>query len=442
MYISAYAKKFYNGELDIQIVDGYFDDDKKILQACQGSDIVGMSGTTPQVPHILHLAKLLKESTQAKIVVGGFGPSLEPFKFLNNENIDHIVVGEGESAFLEILENSPKEETSPQCSRIPKMVSHPAISDINSIPDPDRDAIDLNRYISIAKREEGRRVTSILTERGCAFNCSFCAEGEFGTIWRKATISPGVPGSPEKTSPKINYERATRYRERDPRLVVLEMLEVRDRFGIEFFKMNDAETNPTRAHFINLCKEMVKKKLDVPWGCNMRCDKVDDEICQWAVKARCEEFWMGLESGSPVIQRHINKGTTIPMIREAFRVSKLYCIQRRTYTILGTPPESRETIKETEAFIDEIEPDIIGFSILAPYPGTAYYSEKFQDIDWSKVDEYSNTVWASKYLTNADLQFEQSRLLDKYQDRLAHIVRKKQKLGVIGGGARVLDSAV
>jgi radical SAM superfamily enzyme YgiQ (UPF0313 family) len=363
--------------------------------------------------------KVKSQNKDIKIVAGGYGPSLQPFKILNEPAIDHLVVGEGEQSMLDILEGKANS----------KLVSNPVIMDVDSIPNPDRDSINLERYISIAEREEGRRVTSIMTERGCAFGCTFCAEGQFGTIWRKANLNQDN---------QINYERAVRLRGRNPKLVVQEMLEVRDRFRITFFKMNDAETNPSKAHFINLCKEMVAQKVDVPWGCNMRCDKMDDEICQWAVKARCEEFWMGLESGSPEIHRDINKGTTVEMIRKAFDVAKKYNIRRRTYALLGTPLESFETIKQTEQLIDDVDPEIIGFSILAPYPGTAYWKPELDKLDWSQVDEFSNTTWRSKYLTNEELRREQARLIEKYSDKLAPIIRKKQKLGI--GGAQTLDS--
>jgi len=419
MYVSAFIKKRYQGDLQVQILDGYFDKDDKIINKVSDSDYVGFSGTTPQVPHILKLTKQLKSiNKNIKTVVGGYGPSLQPHKFLNDQSIDYFVVGEGEQSMLDIITGKTKT----------KLVSNPPIMDVDSIPNPDRDSINLERYISIAEKEEGRRVTSIMTERGCAFGCTFCAEGEFGTIWRKADLKNG----------KIDYERPVRVRGRDPKLVVEEMIEVRDRFNITFFKMNDAETNPSRAHFINLCKEMVRQKLDVPWGCNMRCDKMDDEMCKWAVKARCEEFWMGLESGSPEIHRDINKGTTVEMIRRAFTTSKKYGIKRRTYALLGTPLESYKTIKETEKFIDEVDPEIIGFSILAPYPGTSYWTKEYDDLDWSQVDEFSNTTWHSNYLSNEELRKEQARLIEKYSDKLAPIIRKKQKLGI--GGAQTLDS--
>lgn len=419
MYVSSFIKNRYHGNLEVKILDGFFDSDEQILDQVSDSDYVGLSGTTPQVPHMQKLSKLIKkEYPSIKTIAGGYGPSLQPFKFINDSTIDYLVVGEGEQSMLDIINgNAPQ-----------KLVSNIPIADVDTIPNPDRDSIDLNRYISIAEREEGRRVTSIMSERGCAFGCTFCAEGQFGTIWRKADLKNN----------NLEYERAVRLRGRNPKLVVEEMIEVRDRFNITFFKMNDAETNPSRAHFLNICKEMVRQNLDTPWGCNMRCDKVDEEMCQWAVKARCEEFWMGLESGSPEIHRDINKGTTVDMIRKAFAVSKKFGIKRRTYALLGTPLESYQTIKETEKFIDEVEPEIIGFSILAPYPGTAYWKPEYDELDWSQIDEFSNTHWSSNNLSNKELRTEQSRLIEKYSDKLAPIIRKKQKLGM--GGSQTLDS--
>ena len=419
MYVSSFIKDRYHGNLEVKILDGFFDSDEQILDQISDSDFVGLSGTTPQVPHMQKLSKLIKkEYSSIKTIAGGYGPSLQPFKFINDSTIDYLVVGEGEQSMLDIINGNATQ----------KLVSNIPIADVDTIPNPDRDSIDLNRYIAIAEKDEGRRVTSIMSERGCAFGCTFCAEGQFGTIWRKADLKNN----------NLEYERAVRLRGRNAKLVVEEMIEVRDRFNITFFKMNDAETNPSRAHFLNICKEMVRQGLDTPWGCNMRCDKVDEEMCQWAVKAKCEEFWMGLESGSPEIHRDINKGTTVDMIRKAFTVSKKFGIKRRTYALLGTPLESYQTIKETEKLIDEVEPEIIGFSILAPYPGTAYWKPEYDKLDWSQIDEFSNTHWSSNNLSNKELRTEQSRLIEKYSDKLAPIIRKKQKLGM--GGSQTLDS--
>ena len=59
-------------------------------------------------------------------------------------------------------------------------------------------------------------------------------------------------------------------------------------------------------------------------------------------------------------------------------------------------------------------------------------------MDWSEIDEFSNTHWRSDHLTNLELRTEQARLIEKFSEKLAPIIRKKQKLGI--GGSRTLDS--
>jgi len=413
MHISSYLKSH---GIRTKIIDGFFESDEQILEQVQNSQYVGLSGTTPQLKHMLILAEKIKAKyPNIKIVLGGFGISIEPWKATNLPYVDHIVLGEGEIALLEIvLGNETK-----------KLVSYQP-TNIDLLPFADRDNIDLEKYISIAQRDEGRRVTSVITQRGCAFNCTFCAEGEYGTIWRKYDDT--------------KKQRPVRIRSRDPKLVVQEMIQTRDKFNIDFFKTSDAETNPSRAHFINLCKEMVHQELDTPWGCNMRVDKVDDEMCKWAVKARCDEFWMGVESANPEILAHINKGITVPMINNAFRISKDYGITRRTYSFIGTPLETFDTIKQTEAMIDDLDPEVYGVCILCPYPGTTYWRPEFNDIDWSQVDEYANTFWYTNNMTNDDLRNEQARLIKKFSHKLATNFNKKYKSGIIKPTGRVLDS--
>lgn len=427
MNIAAYVK--YLGYDDVKIYDAFFESDDFILNKIKDSDIVGFSGTTPQLNNMLHLARSVKALNPNIItVLGGFAVSLEPQKVLPVQEVDHIVLGEGETAFAEIVERG---------KMVPRIVSHQPVANLDDLPDADRDCLDLEQYIRIAALEENRRVTSVITQRGCAFGCTFCAEGKFGTIWRKIDM----------VNDAAAYGRPERMRLRSPRRVVSEMIAVRDKFKIDFFKTSDAETNPTKSHFINLCKEMVTRKLDTPWGCNMRADKLDDEMCEWAVKANCEEFWIGLESGADEVHKEINKGVTVSMIRNAFNTARKHGIVRRMYGFIGTPVETMETIKKTEALIDELDPDVFGMCVLCPYPGTAYWRPDFEKIDWSQVDEYANTFWHTKHLTNEQLRNEQARLMDKYQHKLARNFKKKLRDGIIHNTdhsqldtGRVLDS--
>ena len=157
----------------------------------------------------------------------------------------------------------------------------------------------------------------------------------------------------------------------------------------------------------------------------------DEEDAELLYRAGCREAWSGLESGSPRILKSIGKGTSVPTIRRAFKAAREAGIMRRSYVLLGTPLETFETIKETEALIDEVRPDTVSFSVLAPYPGTGYYDEsKHGLLEWDTIDEYSGSVTLCS-LSSAELDLERQRLLNRYRGNLSLIMQKKRALGVI-----------
>lgn len=413
LYIAGYVRRFFPN-LQISVMDASFDGIDRIMDEASKSDIIGISSTTPQLKEALNWAKFFKnDNADVKTVLGGFGPSFQSEKCLQ-KYVDHVVIGEGEEALKRIISGQEKQ----------RLVSVEPIENLDKLPFPARDLIDLERYISIAEREEGRRVTSVVTERGCLFRCTFCNEG-YGRAWNKAILTGKEDMPVVRTS-------SNEVRLRNPKNIVNEMEQVKKEYDIEFFKTSDAETNPTKEHFISLCRTICERKLNVDWGCSMRADLVDEEICYWAAKARCTEFWIGVESGNEEILKHYNKGITLDKIRYAFATSQKFSIFRRAHIILGAPMESYKTIQDTEKLIDEINPDQLGFTILVPYPGTMYYSDKtWGNIDWSTIDNYCNTYWFTQFLTNKELRGEQARLMERYHDRLAPIVTKKKNLGVI-----------
>jgi hypothetical protein len=74
--------------------------------------------------------------------------------------------------------------------------------------------------------------------------------------------------------------------------------------------------------------------------------------------------------------------------------------------------------------IREIEPDVVGFTILAPYPGTDFYDhEKYKDVDWSAVGEYWNDIWYTEHFSNADLFAHQQYFMYEYKDKLCEVQR-------------------
>jgi len=220
-------------------------------------------------------------------------------------------------------------------------------------------------------------------------------------------------------------------RERTPSNIVDEMEQVRAAHDIEFFKFADPEVNTRVGRAKELAEELIRRNWSTPWGGNFLVNPFTEKDAELLYKAGCREVWLGLESGSPKILKSLGKGTSVGTTRRAFKAARDAGLMRRSYVLLGTPLETLETIRETESLIDEVQPDTVSFSILAPYPGTEYYDEsKHSALPWEQLDEYSGSVTLCS-LSSEELDQERQKLLNKYRGNLSTIIKKKIAIGVI-----------
>ncbi len=383
-YMAAYLKQ--NGFNNIEFFSGFYDSDEEIIKGCEDADIVAFSCTSPQLKHALTLAEKVKTEYN-HIVFGGVHPTVLPEETLAQASVDAVVVGEGERAILDIVRGDRG-----------RVIKKPFIDDLDSLPFPDRKIIKQERNIMTAYRDNGYRIASVFSSRGCPFDCTFCAS-------------------------KALWSRKGRFRSADNILDEFEAV-VKD-LSIDFMKFSDDTFTIYKKLVIEFCEKKIRRGSKTPWGCNIRVDSVDDETLGLMVKANCREVWVGVESGSPKILKDMKKNISLDKVRRCFSRAAELGLFRRAYFMLGMPNEDHEDIKMTENIIDEIQADAVGFTILAPYPGSAYFDPvKHKNVDWSTVDEYRNSYTSTKYLTNAELHSEQKRLVNKYKDRI--VFRQKQ----------------
>jgi anaerobic magnesium-protoporphyrin IX monomethyl ester cyclase len=144
-------------------------------------DVVGLSVMTFQrrtAHRVIRLVRRLRP--EASIVVGGYDPSLAPAAYMDGPDCaDHIVHGEGESTFRELLralESGTDLESIAGLTfrRGDEYVRTPNRPPLEIARDavllPRRDARVLSGYTLL-----GRQVDVIETSRGCTFDCSFCS---------------------------------------------------------------------------------------------------------------------------------------------------------------------------------------------------------------------------------------------------------------------------
>ncbi|GAH81749.1 unnamed protein product, partial [marine sediment metagenome] len=108
-------------------------------------------------------------------------------------------------------------------------------------------------------------------------------------------------------------------------------------------------------------------------------------------KSGCKEIGIGVETGSQKILDIVNKGTTVEQNTKTIELARQYGVRSKAFIIVGLPSESKETIAETEQFIEKTKPDDIDATIYVPYPNTPIinnpekYDIKFNESDLKKA---------------------------------------------------------
>ena len=394
-YLAAYLKKNYSGTIDIDFYSGFYDSDEQIISAGQKADIVGFGCTSPQYKHALNLAKQIK-SNHNHIVFGGIHPTVLPDLILKEDCIDSVVIGEGEKAVLRLVEDVTKGEKVHK-----RRYETDYVTNLNDLPFPDRGAIKNERNLMQAYHDEGIRITSVLASRGCPFRCSFCCSRN---VWRSQT----------------------RFRSPENLLDEIELL-VKD-WDVQFLKFSDDTFTVNKQKVLDFCKLKIERGIKLPYGANAHINTIDEELLKYLAESGCQELWYGVESGSPRILKEIHKSTNIRKIKQVFKLTKEYGIKTRAYFLLGVPSETIEDINMTEKLCDELQPDMVGFALLAPFPTNEYFDyETMADWDWSTFDEYGNDWVSTKTISNKELKNIQQRLVAKYRDVAAFRQRQSSK---------------
>ena len=383
-FIASYLKKHYVGELDLQCFQGNFDTDETIVEACVGASVVGFSCTSPAWPHALRLAQMIKKvSPETRTVVGGYHPTALPNVCISHDAIDHVILGEGEESFFHLVNGDINDPIIPG--------TKPPMQDL---PWPDREVIKNHRTVDLCESMNGKRIASFQCNRVCPVNCAFCAERIISGRFHK---------------------RNNPIRSRDVSELCDEIKHVIEQLDLNYFKFVDATFDISADFVIEFCKEKMKRGITTEWECLIHASFASEEMFKWLKKSQCHQVNIGCESGSDRILKQIGKGLKTKTIRNVFAWAKKYGVERRGFFLLGMPNETRDDLLLTEQLIDEIKPDVVGFTILCPYPGTNFYDPvKYKDVDWEFADEYSNDFWYTEHFTNIELKAQQAYFKTKY----------------------------
>ena len=144
-------------------------------------------------------------------------------------------------------------------------------------------------------------------------------------------------------------------------------------FGVMHFNFFDDLFTMNESRVIEICKEILERKLEVCWECVTRVDFVSEELLEWMKKAGCVSISYGVESGSDAVLKAIDKRQSRAQIARAFKMTHAAGIKAYVLLMIGNLNESDKTIQETIDLVRTIAPDKIRTTLTMVYPATELY---------------------------------------------------------------------
>lgn len=294
----------------------------------------------------------------ARVVLGGPEPASYADRYLAR-GADVVVAGEGELTLEELLrhfdargENWREGLESIHGIRFldgrGELVATPgraAIADLDAQPWPARDAIDLGRYVETWRRHHGRGSLSLITARGCPYECQWCSHAVFGHSHRRR--------SPADVADELEHLVAT-YR---PDMVW---------YADDVFTIH-------RRWLFDYAAELDRRGLRVPFETITREDRLDEEVVATLARMGCWRLWVGAESGSQRILDAMKRRTDAARVREMVALLRRHGIESGLFVMLGYEGEEPEDIEATVEHLRLARPDAFLTTVAYPIAGTPYH---------------------------------------------------------------------
>lgn len=331
-------------------------------------DVIGFTCSTFNRGFVKEMIRVLRKmDCQTTIVVGGVHASFCYGQILKHYGADVVVIGEGDVTICDLCD--ALEQGRPLAvvegiaylagKKVTLNPSRQSLRNLDDLPLPD---------YSFAKPFIDRSgMAFMITSRGCPVRCTFCSTSSY---WGQS----------------VRMNSVTR--------VVDEMEMLVSTFKVKKIFFHDDTFNLGVSRVIEICREILRRGIDVDWGCSCRVNPVSEEMLRIMVQAGCRHICWGIESGSVEMLKQIDKKISLAQIRNAYELSSKFSNVMSTgaFAMVGNPGETLETIEETVGFLNSTSiTDHPSTSILYVLPGTLLYEKLkndglISDGDWVKYD--------------------------------------------------------
>lgn len=357
--------------------------------------VVGLYSNLMTKFNIVEQIRFCKQHN-CKVIVGG--PDVPHYA----ENYLHIgadvcVIGEGEETMAELLPEISQNGVH-KLQTVKGIVfrdeegkfihteNRPLIKDLDSLPLPDRNAIDFPKYVETWRTHHGKGSASLICARGCPYTCTWCSRSVFGETHRRRSVNNVVDEIElllEQYKPDMLW------------------------FADDVFTIN-------QKWFYEFYTEMKKRNIKIPFECISRADRLNEDILQRMAELGAFRIWYGEESGSQKILDAMQRRVTVEEIQKVTRCAQYNGIEAGYFIMLGYPGETLDDIEATVNLLTTAQPDIFLTTVAYPIKGTPLFSEVERNITthvaWDEASDrqlkfsgrYSDKFYyfANRYVVN------------------------------------------
>lgn len=364
--------------------------DEEVIDQVREFDpgLVAFSAMSQQYRHALRLARAIRASMpDVPLAVGGVHTLMCTEQVMADDVWDFVGVGECDVALPDLVDRL--EAGDPACRDVPNFCVRLADGTyrrnrlgpyprLEALPPEDYEIYDLDHMLP---RKNGWQ--SILTSRGCPFECSYCFNREMRKrYWDEAGES-----------------RRAYLRHSPPQRVVDEIIQLRDRHpAVETIIFDDDLLTLNQDYCIELFRRYAAADVGLPFVLNAHVQAFSDAVAEALAAAGCMIVKFGVESGSDRLRRDVlHRRMSNDRIAEAFDTCRRHHLHSSAFLMIGLPFETRDTLDETIDLMVRVRPGRMRWAVFFPFEGTESYAiaDAAGLIDREKMQNMENYFCAS-----------------------------------------------
>jgi len=382
LYISAYLKSV---GFDVALFDSTFQDLSAFHEYVQERrpPVVGLYVNLMTKFNALKMISIC-QAVGAKIVLGGPEPAEYAGEYLAR-GADVVVVGEGEHTLRELLPHLAKHGASrleaiqgiifrTEDGDIIRNPARPYIKPLDALPFPDRESIDMDRYVDTWRTYHGAGSVSLICARGCPYHCKWCSHAVYGNTHRRR--------SPQNVADELEY--------------------LLGRYKPDQVWYADDVFTIHRRWFFEYAGLLKQRGIRIPFECISRADTMDESVADALAEMGCYRLWIGSESGSQRILDAMRRDVQVEEVQHMTRALKARSIQVGMFIMLGYEGEDISDLDATTAHLKAADPDTFLTTVAYPIKGTPYYNEMDSEdrvranADWERRSDRNLSI-AGRY---------------------------------------------